>query len=250
MDETNSRRFRALLAGFERNPVFTHMHPRDLFSRWLDAVWALLDLPINPQAYRSELDGFTFSQGQELGRLFNLYLETVEELPFTDILGPLFMRLDSRSARSGQYFTPAPVAEMMARMSVAHTLRPPSTMAQARTSARRLWRTMKPDTRTGISQAGIMRGLKSLGIHASMRRNLTFGEIRRLVDGGYPVITAVRTRTPDVHHWTVIHGYSVNPGRIYLSNTLLVRGLAQAQHWPEFRRKVWADPGYGIVCRR
>lgn len=117
MDETNSRRFRALLAGFERNPVFTHMHPRDLFSRWLDAVWALLDLPISPQAYRSELDAFTFSQGQELGRLFNLYLETVEELPFTDILGPLFMRLDSRSARSGQYFTPAPVAEMMARMS-------------------------------------------------------------------------------------------------------------------------------------
>lgn len=37
-------------------------------------------------------------------------------IPFEDILGELFMALDINSVRSGQFFTPGPVAEMMARM--------------------------------------------------------------------------------------------------------------------------------------
>jgi type I restriction-modification system DNA methylase subunit len=71
---------------------------------------------VNPQGFKVTLDRYTFDQGAELGRLFNLYLQAVEELPFRDILGSLFMRLDIKSAAAGQYFTPLPVAEMMARM--------------------------------------------------------------------------------------------------------------------------------------
>ena len=116
MDEDNSRNFKELLKGFERNPVFAHMHPYDLYRQWLEAVWALLELPVNPQVFKAALARYTYEQGQELGRLFNLYLQAVEELPFRDILGTLFMRLDVNSVRAGQYFTPWPLAEMMARM--------------------------------------------------------------------------------------------------------------------------------------
>ena len=116
MDEDSSRSFKELLKGFESNRVFAHMHPYDLYRQWLEAVWALLELPVNPQGFRETLDRHTFEQGAELGRLFSLYLQAVEELPFRDILGTLFMRLDLKSVQAGQFFTPWPIAEMMARM--------------------------------------------------------------------------------------------------------------------------------------
>jgi len=116
MDEDSSRNFKELLKGFESNRVFAHMHPYDLYRQWLEAVWALLELPLNPQVFKTTLDRYTYEQGAELGRLFNLYLQAVEELPFRDILGTLFMRLDVKSAAAGQYFTCYSVAEMMARM--------------------------------------------------------------------------------------------------------------------------------------
>ena len=116
MDEDSSRNFKELLKGFENNRVFAHMHPYDLYRQWLEAVWTLLELPVNPQGFKAALDRYTYEQGAELGRLFNLYLQTVEELPFRDILGTLFMRLDVKSAAAGQYFTCYSVAEMMAKM--------------------------------------------------------------------------------------------------------------------------------------
>jgi len=116
MEEDNSKSFKELLKGFESNRVFAHMHPYDLYRQWLEAVWALLELPMNPQVFKTTLDRYTYEQGQELGRLFNLYLQAVEELRFGDILGTLFMRLDIKSVQAGQFFTPFCIAEMMARM--------------------------------------------------------------------------------------------------------------------------------------
>ena len=116
MDEDNSASFKNLLKGFENNRVFAHMHPYDLYRQWLEAAWALLELPLDPQGFRDTLDAFTFEQGAELGRLFNLYLLSVEDLPFRDILGTLFMRLDLKSVQAGQYFTPFCIAQMMAKM--------------------------------------------------------------------------------------------------------------------------------------
>ena len=116
MDEDNCRPYRDLLKGFENNHVFAHMHPYDLFRQWLEAVWALLNLPLDAQAFKTTLDAFTYEQGRELGRLFGLYVETVELLPFRDVLGSLFMKLDINSVRNGEFFTPFCIAEMMAVM--------------------------------------------------------------------------------------------------------------------------------------
>lgn len=116
MNDDNSKSFKELLKGFESNHVFAHMHPYDLYRQWLEAVWALLNLPSDPQGFKGTLDRYTYAQGQELGRLFSLYVVAVEELPFRDILGTLFMRLDIKSVQAGQFFSPYPIAEMMARM--------------------------------------------------------------------------------------------------------------------------------------
>jgi len=105
-----------LAKGFEAGSVFAHMQSYDLYRKWLEAVWAFLDSANNPEAFKECLDRYKHEEGAEFGRLLGVYTDTVEEMPFRDILGELFMRLDVNSARSGQYFTPWPIAEMMARM--------------------------------------------------------------------------------------------------------------------------------------
>ena len=107
---------RALQRSFEQNHEFGHMHVYDLFRLWLEAVWAFMDAAGNPDHFKMTLDKYTAAQGTEIGRMMFLYVEAVERNPFEDVLGELFMRLDVHSVRAGQFFTPAPVAEMMARM--------------------------------------------------------------------------------------------------------------------------------------
>lgn len=108
--------YEKLARGFEANAVFAHMHSYDLYRKWLEAVWAFLDAVNNPAAFRENLDKYKREEGAEFGRLFGVYTDAVEEMPFRDILGELFMRLDVKSARAGQFFTPGHVAEMMASM--------------------------------------------------------------------------------------------------------------------------------------
>lgn len=112
----NSPEFRELMKAFERNRVFPHLHSYDLFRNWLEAVWAFCEAYRDPEGYRNTLDRYTAVEGAEFARIMGVYTDAVEKFPFRDILGELFMRLDVHSARAGQFFTPWPVALMMAQM--------------------------------------------------------------------------------------------------------------------------------------
>lgn len=116
MDYERNTYFKELLKGFESSRIFSHMHPYDLYRQWLEAVWAMLEMWRDPEAFKAATGKLTYEQGSELGRLFNLYVSAVEEMPFADILGELFMRLDVNSVRAGQFFTPFPIAEFMAKI--------------------------------------------------------------------------------------------------------------------------------------
>ena len=105
-----------LARAFERNPVFHHMHTWDLYRNWLEAVWAFLNATHDPEGYKACLDRYSYDEGAEFARLLGLYINAVEQAPFRDILGELFMRLDVNSANAGQYFTPWNIAVMMASM--------------------------------------------------------------------------------------------------------------------------------------
>lgn len=108
--------YEELAKGFERSTVFPHMHSYDLYRNWLEGTWAFLNAPINDHVFRECLDKYTYEQGAEFGRLLGVYTDAVEEMPFQDILGELFMRLDVNSVRAGQFMTPYHIAELMARM--------------------------------------------------------------------------------------------------------------------------------------
>jgi len=116
MDYERNKHFKELLKGFESSRVFGHVHPYDLYRQWLEAVWAMLEAWRDPEAFRAATGKLTHEQGSELGRLFNVYVKAVEDMPFSDILGELFMRLDVNSVRAGQFFTPFPIAEFMAKV--------------------------------------------------------------------------------------------------------------------------------------
>lgn len=108
--------YEELAKGFEASSVFGHMHPYDLYNKWLEGTWAFLNAAYDAQGFRDCLDKYKHEEGAEFGRLLGVYTDAVEQMPFRDILGELFMRLDVNSARSGQFFTPWNIAEMMARM--------------------------------------------------------------------------------------------------------------------------------------
>lgn len=108
--------FESLAGRLERNPVFTHQHPYDLYRNWLEGIWAFLEAWRDLDGFQKCLDRYTREQGEEFGRMLVMYMKAVEEHPFRDILGELFMRLDVNSVRSGQFMTPWPIAEMMAKV--------------------------------------------------------------------------------------------------------------------------------------
>ena len=107
----------ALAKAFERNIVFQYMHPYELYRKWLEAMWAFMAAVRDPQGFKQCLDRYSRDEGEEFGRLLGLYVDATEAEPFRDILGEVFMRLDVKSVAAGQYFTPACIAEAMARMS-------------------------------------------------------------------------------------------------------------------------------------
>jgi methylase of polypeptide subunit release factors len=116
MDYERNPHFKELLKGFESSRVFGHVHPYDLFRQWLEAVWAMLEAWRDPEEFKAKTYKLTYEQGAEFGRLFKLYVSSVEDMPFSDILGELFMRLDVNSVRAGQFFTPFPIAEFMSKV--------------------------------------------------------------------------------------------------------------------------------------
>ena len=116
MDYERNLHFKELLKGFESSRVFGHIHPYDLYRQWLESVWAMLEAWRDLEAFKAATCKLTYEQGSEMGRLFNLYVSVVEDMPFSDILGELFMRLDINSVRAGQFFTPFPIAEFMSKV--------------------------------------------------------------------------------------------------------------------------------------
>lgn len=75
------QQFKELLKAFESNQVFAHMHPYELFRKWLEAVWAFLNAPYEPEHFKTTLDAYTAEQGAEFSRLLMIYVNAVEALP-------------------------------------------------------------------------------------------------------------------------------------------------------------------------
>jgi hypothetical protein len=136
-----------------------------------------------------------------------------------------------------------------AALSVLYTLKPPSTLTGCLAAARDMWTATSPHVEKGVPETRLIRALRDRGIIVGVRRSLTFTAILAEIDSGFPVITVLRTADPNENHWTTVHGYSLRPNRVYLANTRVVAGLEAAPLWSDFTRRLWAERGYGLICR-
>ena len=85
----------------------------EFFRIFIECTWALLKG--DSEYFKKTLDVYTFDEGQVIGNAFNAYIDCADKFIYEDILGAAFMETDAKSVRAGQFFTPAPLAEVMAR---------------------------------------------------------------------------------------------------------------------------------------
>jgi hypothetical protein len=68
------------------------------------------------RAYLTAIQPYSRDELQRLVQLYGLAVTAFSAFPATDLLGRLYVELDLGNPRSGQYFTPPPVARAMAKV--------------------------------------------------------------------------------------------------------------------------------------
>lgn len=90
----------------------------NLFRDWLCLSWAFLNAHNEPLQFKKLGDGFSQEGGELCGEYLCSYLELVEDYPFEDILGALYMAIGDNIRHAGQYFTPMPICKAMVSMTM------------------------------------------------------------------------------------------------------------------------------------
>jgi ABC-type bacteriocin/lantibiotic exporter with double-glycine peptidase domain len=92
---------------------------------------------------------------------------------------------------------------------------------------------------TGTSQTAIVRELRREGVGASLRYDLDFDGLRRVIDQGKLVIGYHHR----LEHWVVLYGYGVDPARVFVADPLPTH--RQEHRWDDYGPKL---RNFGIVC--
>jgi len=150
---------------------------------------------------------------------------------------PDTITLDIPGYKQTNTFSCAVTAGLM----VLHTFQPSA-------SVDRFYHLVNPDEETGAEPWKLVRALRQSKIGVSERCNLHWKDIQRSISDGFPIITLVRTKNPDVDHWVVIYGVGSDPDRVFVAaNGWLLFGRREYQ-WHEFQSNCWRPQGYGLVC--
>jgi hypothetical protein len=129
---------------------------------------------------------------------------------------------------------------------IMHTFHP-------RRSLERMIKLCAPDYETGVQTTTLVRALRASGIGVAVRENLTFADICKAIESGYPIVTLTKTPREDVVHWVVIYGYGKATNRLFIAGddkwnfigTLLGR---KEVSWSDFQRSIWGQRGFGLIC--
>jgi len=117
MSVNSNPKYKQLVKAFSApRSVLLRTSSCNLFRDWLEIVWAFLNVHHSPETFKELADRFDMEGGKLLGQYLSTYLELVEEYPFSDILGHLYMEIGDAVKHAGQFFTPEPICRMMASM--------------------------------------------------------------------------------------------------------------------------------------
>ena len=106
---------RKLSYGHHTYTIFRHFVELSAIS--LSNVADPINKPTREQQYRSIVAQYTPEEFQQFPPMLGMLVECMEQEP-TDVLGRLYHRLEIHNHQSGQFFTPYPVCQAMAKMLV------------------------------------------------------------------------------------------------------------------------------------
>lgn len=106
---------------------------------------------------------------------------------------------------------------------------------------------LRPDPERGVSVSMLLRALKKFKVGTSIKDYMSFREIAKAIDSGYPVIVG-RLTEHGQDHWSVIYGYGNNPQRVFLVNRSGNPLLPPIMGWTEFQSSFRAVGGPAIKC--
>lgn len=93
--------------------------------------------------------------------------------------------------------------------------------------------------RSGTRQNAIIRELRSRGMSANVRYDMSFAALGRAIEAGKLIIGYL----VDVEHWLVIYGYGRDPDRVYVADPRPGEGCEQS--WDDYAERL---NRFGIVC--
>jgi hypothetical protein len=115
--------------------------------------------------------------------------------------------------------------------------------------AETLFQSIRPDKRWGVSRRRLMEKLRLYMVRVNCRRDLEFDGIVKAIDEGRPVAVMVHV-DEDTKHWVVVYGYGRKPQRVYVAGSGIPLLSRKEYPWGMFKRYLWADPGFGLVCSK
>jgi hypothetical protein len=118
-----------------------------------------------------------------------------------------------------------------------------------RMSFSKVYNAVNPSPEIGAGEARVVRGLRSCGLHVSIRKDLRFRDLRRAIDGGRPVMVHIINPGADCGHWIAVYGYARRPRRVFLATNGLPWLDSNRIAWGEFQR-LWKPRGNGLICRK
>lgn len=106
---------------------------------------------------------------------------------------------------------------------------------------------LRPHPVHGVSPHRLKKILKKFGVGTSMREYMTFEQIAKAIDDGFPIIVG-RLTEHGQEHWSVIYGYGVLPQRVFLIGRSGNPLLPPIMTWTEFESSFRAVRGPAIKC--
>jgi len=99
----------------------------------------------------------------------------------------------------------------------------------------------------GANEIQIIRALRMNRIGVGLRDEMTFKDLIKTIDRGFPILSSIRQRGWE-DHWVCIYGYGLKPSRVFTCNHAQNGSHGRKEYrWSEWRRR-WDPSSQYLIC--
>jgi ABC-type bacteriocin/lantibiotic exporter with double-glycine peptidase domain len=113
-------------------------------------------------------------------------------------------------------------------------------------SDREVLKAVRPLLNWGVNRVKLTKAIRSLGIKADFRKDLTIAKMRKHVKEGSPIIVSVWPAKWETDHWTVVQGFGADLVHLTNHRSMIVENFLK--QWSDMDMRSQGGSGEGIVC--